>query len=500
MQIKMEKLLLGLFFVLTLAGCKDNSGVEWQEEDALELSEKGNIVVPASTSKLEITVSTASGKWEVINTGSEWIKSEKTPSSLRLEISENPTSASRKAELLFLSGKMSQKLVLTQEGSGNVFHLSSDKIEFPWWNERSILSLDASGAEWHASTEASWLHLTEIPSSGRLMVESEDNPTFEYRRANVHLSTADGTASQIITVTQSGRIDYILPYMEFLTTSLQVQDFEFARYSGLIGAPNGMFNKTVWTFTTDSEVFTRISYTIYDESSDELDASKQFYKRSQVIANDGNLFQDKHAREGAIRFLGTQGFIYDDETGTMRNYEKGVRAELVHSDGFSAIQFTCDPKQPQAYATFEALPTAHFEVTNKAEMEAFEEAHGGVLDTERSKLSGSNFLYYYRHKEGGTSKKPIWHLYSINEKGNGTLEFLNYFYESKSTALFEYGKSDFLTDEFLDKMKSLGFEYNNEITHKRFEFVNVKEGLKCYVRWIWYVGFTGPMLEVQIQH
>lgn len=500
-RIQYIQVAFGLLLGVALIQC-DMPEVEGT--DYLTVSEYGQVDMPAVKTNKELKVTCNNPVWEVVKMDADWLKVEKTPTSIRLSADANPETTERKCEILVVSGTVSQKIVVTQAGADNSFHLSQDHINFAWWDNEVVINLSVNSPEWEASTTADWIELTVIKPAGQLRVNAEINPTNEARQGHINLSTDNGRKQQQIVVHQEGQVLYFLPSFDFMSHSMSVRMFEFGRFSELLAAPDGVFNKTTWTFGTDSKAFNRITYTIFDDTPNMKNSKEQYYKYSEVIATDPTLFETKRERDAAGKFLSENGFVFNEEAGAYTNYDLYASAEVRYisseTSTKSSIFFYCTPFQPEAYRTIGTLPSVHKEVQTLAEVKAYEEAHQGLYVPERSFIGAANKTtdgYYYSDPLGNGKDAPLARYYDV-KRSTGEVNFICYYYDTKSLGLFEYKGSDFLTEEIVAKMKELGYKYVNETQHRTFKFYS-EEGYAAFVRWVNYAQFTEPLLEILVQ-
>lgn len=460
------------------------------EGDTLELSKEGIIELANTPVQMVIEVKTNKSDWTFIKKG-DWLTVKQNPNQLLIEAHNNEGSESRSAEILVLSGRVSKKIEIVQQGGKSNFTLSQEKVTISNWGDSFSLDVSTNAKNWKARTDADWVQLIPIYQTGKLDVSVAENTDHEERIAKIYLTT-DEFVEKEFTIYQVGKKYYLLPSLDFLTNNLSIREFEFARGSVLNSVPNGLINLNKWVFGTDSDVFSSVVYTIFNDApNSDVDSDLEFYKQSTVYASNPTLFQDKRELQGLKRYLESQGFIWDDEFQWYYNFEKYVVAEIKITGSSSTISFRYLPPQPSAYKTLESLPFTNLSLTNKDEMLEWEAKNGGVLNTEISKLDpeASKNHYWFDLNDGGELKGRLYVVSTNTEK----IDFRNYQYKNLSLALYDHSNTVFLTKEFMSLMKKEGFVYEEEFEHGVFRFTSIEKKIHVFV----HLNSFGLVLQVE---
>lgn len=486
-RIHIAAVLLLLSSLLTM--CREG---DLGEVDFIALSTPEVLSLGEAAGEMTIEVKTANPTWSFVKKG-DWLTVTKSGEGLTLTVEENRSPVERGGEILILSGTASKKISITQEaaplvldstqsddeGVSDSFALSADSVIMRHTARSFVIEVTGTITDWEAESDASWISLTSNPRAGVVEVTVEENPNYEMRVGAIYFTIGGSAAIGAFVVRQEGVPHYILPSLDFLTDNIGVRQFEFARGSALSAGPDGMFNMNQWAYQTDGDLFGSITYYIFNDAAPgDYGSDLEYYKRAIVFARDKALFADRREREGMRQFLLSEGFVWDEDMGWFINTTRGVVARIM-TTGDARVIYECRPEQPTPMETITDLSLSNLEATTRDEMLAWEAAHGGILNEEASsigKVWTDEDQYWFEVGKDGL----VGRFYAVNAK-SGAIVRRNYQYDTKSLALFEYGGSDFLTNEFFLKARSEGFLYDGEISHRVFQFTNIAKRVYLYV-------------------
>lgn len=484
--MKKEKLVVVLLLLLPLLSMCNQPVV--RDVDFVELSDE-TVDFSDATSKYVISVKTNGSGWNFIKKG-EWLIAKQNPDQLLLSAASNPSPEPRSAEILILSGRVNKKITVTQKGRALDFILSQREVTVNSTGTTFSIDVSTNAKTWIAKTDVDWLHLSPTYQIGRLHVEVDENPEYERRVAIISFSSEDFGKKEV-TVIQSGKIYLLLPSFEFQADNFAIRQFEFKRGSIVRSAPDGIFNTTKWNFQPLSEVIEQVSYTVYQPDKN---SEKEYYKHSYIIPYNSNLFQNKRELELAKRFLESNGFVAQNEGESFMNWQEHVEA-IISIEGQSKITFNYRPEEPKDFRTILSFPKTHEQMSNVDELTAWEAQNNGELNEKMSNLSVSAKAqtYWYDVHGSGDLKGRV---YTVKK---GVISAWSYIYTNKNLALFDYGGTDFLTQNFINLMKKEGYVYRQEMDYNVFEFFNLEQKTLVYVRFLKFANYPTATLEFQIQ-
>ncbi len=469
--------LLPMLFLF--GGCTPENDLE---EATLTLSESGTITFTKEASEKVITIETNQAQW-VATSNASWLTTTAEGNRLTIKAESNETLRERKGSVVVSVGRAQQVLKVVQSQSGLVIQFYPETITSNQWGGKYAVDVIANSNTWTAETDADWLKIDAIPSARSMNIEVYENTSPEPRRAKIKLSLQDGGEEQEFWIAQEGIMYYIMPFMDFADGSRQSIKLYEQRRRSLQTYENA---STGWLdFTTQSPAFPDVSYTIYHQNA---------LLHAQLSASSKEMLQGEHLRQ-VIEMLRANGFT--EERTTERVYynpEKRVLCEIKPDYGTTPhILFTYQPKQPQAYPTFEAFPypfgtdTSVDKQVMFAEVEAYEAAHGGK-ERYRLTYNKTGYLQFAIYDNDNTAEPT--RAYFFTEDKPDVLETSVRYFSNMNKAFWDYRGYPLFTEEFMALATREGFVYErlDRIDRNRHVFSHKTRNVEMRIHWDKYSG------------
>lgn len=263
-------LMLGL---LTLASCQKDDALE---EPSLSLSEV-SLNLPKASSEKNITVTTNQAEWTAM-ANVNWLDLTVSGTTLIVKAAENITTTERKGKIMVMAGGVGRAIEVAQAATDVTIVTIPDKLTVDQFGGNFQFDVNANTDEWTVTTDADWITVTAKQFKHEVVVSVSENEDREERVAKLIL--AGGKTVKEFTITQSGIMYFILPYLGFYESAFAVRDFEYARRSEVITLPNEFNNNRLWEYETKSPIFNIVQY----------NAPSRIYKGSITFAKDKQLF------------------------------------------------------------------------------------------------------------------------------------------------------------------------------------------------------------------
>lgn len=426
-----------LFAIMMLASvlfaafsCKNDE----VEDPTLTLSEM-SVQLPKAASEKAITVTTNQTEWTALS-NADWIHLTQSGNTLTIKVDANPTAEKRMGEVAVLA-VIGKKVVVEQEGSDVSIVAMPDKLEVDQWGGKFQFDVNANTQDWTITTDAKWLKLTPKTFKGEVLVEIDENFDRADRVAKL-IFQAQGKATQEFTVTQSGIIYFLLPYLEEKGTLRDLMIFEESRGSVYAG---GFFTND---FITASPAFPKISYGF----------SKGALNLRFLESANADILKDPEF----IKFLEENKFKKVSESASgmvfVKEEEKyDIQAE-VDLSSYPGVYFMLKYKQDKPYPTFEKFPYGliDFGTADDNAIDNWEAANGGTLNTELTNQIGS--------KVYDVALPWLHRMYFMTEKAPFVLNETLQAFDNLNLGFFEAPNGEvFLTNEFKALLDKEGFSF-----------------------------------------
>lgn len=452
--------MLGL---LTLASCQKDDALE---ESSLSLSEV-SLNLPKASSEKNITVTTNQTEWTAM-ANVNWLDLTVSGTTLIVKAAENTTTMERKGKIMVMAGGVGRAIEVAQAATDVTIVTIPDKLTVDQFGGNFQFDVNANTDEWTVTTDADWITVTAKQFKHEVVVNVSENEDREERVAKLIL--AGGETVKEFTITQSGIMYFILPYLGFYESAFAVRDFEYARRSEVITLPGELTDEYLWRYKVRSPFFDVVEYTAFSDS----------YKRATILAKDKQLFDKELPNFKA--FLIENGFE-DNGNNTYIYREKNILATIVANELNPYVDYQCIPKQTQAYPTFDKFPYGFTDFTAlKAQISEYEVANGGTFNADRSfeDETSRDHTLWFDVKKGDLSTRSY-----LLRGGVGATKYLVetvQYYTKKELVFWEYYGDLFLTNEFMTLMKEENFEYLG-IFDTGHGFLNMDKKLVCTVEY-----------------
>lgn len=426
-------ILLGILF--TVSCSKDE-----MDDPTLTLSETGTIDFPKATSEKTVTVTTNQTEWTAV-TNAEWTELILSGKTLTIKALENTTTVSRKADITVMAGGLGRKLLITQSGSNITIVTIPDKLEINQWGGTYQFDVNANTKDWTVTSDADWVKVTPRQFKSEVMIEVAENVKREARVAKLTLAGDGNKSPKEFTITQSGIMYYIMPYLKMGASLTELQAFETARKSEMTQDINAILGGP-YTFRTKSSAFPSIVYTFTTEKLSAATLNSVLKKEELESAELDKMLTDNN-------------FKLINKTTTSKVYEQDLEKVTLRATVSLAnngkIVFTATPRQTQDYPTFDTMPYGFTDFTaSKATVMDWEPKNGGKYDVVFSDPA-QGFIAF---------KAPLpWIIRSYIFETKPTLIQTMNFIPKITYVYFEYEGQYLPTKEFSALIKNEGFQY-----------------------------------------
>ena len=458
-----------LLSTIILASCVNDT----LDEATLSLSDQGIIQLPKSASEKVIIITTNQNEWNAIVNNSEWLEIIQEGTNLTLKATENPTTNVRKAEVIIVAGGTNKKIQVEQAASDATIVTIPDKLSIDQWNGTYQFDVQSNTNNWKAVTDANWIKLEPSPEKGFLKVIATENVERAERTAKILLSGTDNKGVKEVTILQSGTMYFVLPFEYGNVSAQKVQEFEFNRRS-----VRTAFSATSESYTPQSPVIQKISYSY----------TNGVLTMATVTAFSKTLFSSDEFKE----FMKSNNYIYYEDYGMYLNEEKHIG--VLPSE--NVLYFLYTGVQDKPYTTFNAFPyglSGSLNVASKDDVNKYEAAHQGVLNT---KQSNDGFLAF------DTKEAPyLLRGYFFTDADPIVLEETISIFDKTTYALYKFGDIYYYTDEFLKLAEKEGFEdYGYDSKNKRFSLYKKSEKLQVILRVAQFsdIAYAQPVLVMNM--
>lgn len=342
----MNKLIHTLSALLLLAGllattsCREDMPAH---TPSLSLSQTDMIQLPSTSGQTTITVTSSTGEWVALS-DAEWVQTSQSGNTLTINVTQNPSTDSRKANVQVCSGGITKTLIVEQGGSPLEFNAQKN-IEFGQFGGEKRFYVEASSPKWEVSSSADWVTVTPYTAQGEIAIKVGENTSREGRTAQVQIKDSMGKLVHSVDVNQSPILYLVMPYPEFGVSSEVLRFFETDRYSRLVNQPDFSVNFFNWGYETVSPIFNYIIYAVKNGK----------YVGATVYSTNRNP-ENLQGAQGEVVFAHLQANGYRKvEDGLYFNEDKNAEATVVTTTFNPNITFVAYPPQAPA-PTFDKLP------------------------------------------------------------------------------------------------------------------------------------------------
>lgn len=455
-------LLSWLFAIVPLAfmSCSDDDDAV---DATLEVSAT-DVSFTNAGGEQSVTVTTDQDKWIASSPlESSWLTLTQNGDQLVLKADANTAGSDLKGYVLVNAGNATAKINVMQSAGDVILNLSAEAVSFKEEGGTQQIDVVCNRTFNVEVDEAAkeWLTVTYMEGTGHFSVTAAPNAA-DTRVGKIFVS-ADAAAPKEVEVTQAGQSLFCLPFIGHPSGVAEISKFEKERGSTLVKTPDGLFNQNEFDFVTGNKRFPIVVYACADLFVDYSQALTATADPEVIELLKGEKFKEYMAANGFQAGSADQ-YIHKEFPYTV--------AVSFDSKGTASIISNYTPKQDKDYPTFDELPLlAQMEWTAEADMQihgekydkaqAWEEEHGGTLNTELSNLPG--FAWY---DPAATEKDFMARAYwmYLEEEGApedyvGEINAARAIYSNINLAFWQYGGSSFLTKEFTALLSKGGFSY-----------------------------------------
>ena len=332
------------------------------EEEILTLSDSELEFANNGGSK-DITVGGAE-TWNFISSEGEnsWIKIQQDANTLSITVAPNPDGIKRSASILIFGKDAQAKVTVRQSAADFVLDFSESEINFPAAGGDKTILVSANSDEWSfdpVPEETEWLTMTG--GKDVVTLNAKENTSTEAREAALTVTSATGEKREL-TVRQSGKVKYFLPYLpaeDKLFSNNDLVYYEEARGNILVAYSEpqdfyGMIQPGKISFLSSSPSIALVDY-ITNDPLLLIYSEADLYI---VFENAGDPVEEKEY----VAFLKENGFkATDKEEKEFATENESVKATITTegiADGMIVKFFPKErfAEQPGDMPTFKSIP------------------------------------------------------------------------------------------------------------------------------------------------
>ncbi len=479
--------------MLIAASCMPNHNVEEQMSANIFDNVTVNEITLASSGGTQDIAIPSESKWSYFsNAEGDWLTLTQSETGLQVEAAANTSGTERKAVILLLSGKHQKRIDVSQSGADFKMSFSLEEVKYNAQGGMKIIQVSSNAGAWKLQPlpkDISWLKVTGKDNGEVIIIEVEENESYEARDAYITFAAPSGQMTDL-RVAQDGKTKFYLPFDPgFDYNSAQMIRFEKERGNIMQShtePTRSAFNDTpgVSQFYTKSKYipslvyvrnFGEIKYTgalllfVFEDATAAKHPELDEY--IQMILDAG--YEERAVEQGATRAF-------------LRKDSKMIAQVQIYPDGAKVTFIPLYP-QEKAYPTFDALPTGpsgFMDLLSNpkkkvADVIAFEKAQKSELyqDVNDSKDStAKESMMFLTGKTGKQEAQRGYFFYSPKgDKHNTSADAL--FQSTSEIALYFdrvdlgiriVGARNYITNEFAELLKKSGYEYLQESNGTRF--------------------------------
>ncbi len=308
-----------------------------------------------------VSVETNQDSWVAFVSNGDWINLTKSGSKLKVVAKANDKGEVRTATVVVLAGGAQDLIEVTQSKADITISLDFSETELfmPTKGGQKFVEVKANSDEWsleELDADVTWLNV--VKTSSLIVIEAQENTTFETREVSLFAKTATGETKEI-SISQAGKSKYLLPNMDLKFDLRNVIYFEAARGSIVksLSDPyeNPYFGSAPgqYIFYTASDRMPLIGYVLET-------AQDTRYAGAVTLLLFENPDKTTELTEYEA-FLKENGFVKDatssESLRRFSNSEKMMNVSIEVTEKVGAdVVFTFEVKQPQEYKTFSKFP------------------------------------------------------------------------------------------------------------------------------------------------
>lgn len=472
--------------------------------DSIELS-ASEITLSADQSISTIEVRGATANWSYI-LGAEWLKASQQGNTLQLKADPNYTGRERKTTIVISSGADVANLIVKQSADGSAISIDQDTYNIDQWGGEFVVPVKTTVRNWEVLSSENWLQVYANRAKGELVMTIKEHTDRQDRRASIIVRDPRSRAIQTLQITQRGILYMLLPYLGFGEELSNIQAFERARRSELVGQPgstdkySSLPNRDLWKFKTHSPLFTRVEYRIPVDKLTEAYAYCSFKEWQRNL-------------EEIKQYILSQGF---EERSELRFYSKGHQTLIelgftVTSPKEGYIRCIYEPAQSMTYPSFEVFPAglvAEEDWTSytKDRIHTWETNHQGETSSpngDADETTQTLKLTYFPKDENSPLSMTQYTLSTQSKDTTAPLMRIMSFYvdDLAVTNKFFWEKDGayYLTEEFMALAKAANFAYSRKDNLGKHIFYNNDKKVECAIKVIIPVTNSGLKPFVTIE-
>ncbi len=479
------KIYIVLLLIVGLLGACSRDTI--LEPTTLAISPNGLISLDSDEHTEVINITTNTEKWTAVK-NVDWLSLSQGKGTLTVSVTSNSTTESREAELLIIAGESREKIRIEQSGLDVKISTSQEGVELGQWGGKLSLDVESNNSDWIVECDEEWIHPTPVYAMSEVRITVDETKAREDRVGKIYIKARDGRGLHEISITQRGAMYYLLPSLEFLQSAEDLRAFELGRKSEVMQVPDDTFNLYNWGFKVKSEAFSQVTYLVYNNR----------YKTAKVFCANADFFKDRLLLEGQKTFLLRNGFEQKEDL-VFFHPEKKVVARIEKDASAPHVYYTYRPEQPSAQPTMTTFPYRYMTFSQGAfdKISAWETAHSGTLNAQRSDIDNNNFdrdILWFDISEGPLLA-CVYRVSRATTARTITSSFL--ILKDSSQVYYTAGGTIHLTQEFIDFMKAEGFTSLGD-AGPGYRFYHLDKEIDVLVSLVKFDGIDDPKVQIQV--
>lgn len=478
-------ILLIVIGLISISSCQK----ELQTPASIELSEYATIDFNADGGQKKIGVSTNQNTWTA-SANVEWLDITQYANEFVITSSTNETLKARKGEVLVMGGSATpQRILVEQAASEGGLSLSQDKIDVDQFEAVIEISVNSSGGQWSIEEPLpDWISVSRVAGEDRFSIRISENTEREIRTHKLFVK--GNNRSEVIEITQAGKMHFILPLLEPESSSEDILVFEEARKSVLQKDASYMYGLS-HKYVTKSHVFRTIKYTF--DNNNLLGAT--------ITADNAEII----IGEEFLSMLESNGYKYWGDNSVEKVYVKqtqkgstyydivaNITYSAVDREHYKQVNFAIHKGQAAPQNTFKELPLGigRLDLTKQA-VAAWESTHGGLMSKSKTEIGDERSDYFYDVND----PTYVTRRYVFDNKSDELLNMHLFFYDINKV-FYNAGRGNYrFTREFKKLLDDSGFTdvHRQNDSSKQFEvfYVNPHKKMAISLR----VGHYATILD-----
>ncbi len=463
-----------------------------KEETILTLSEK--VVTFKSDGEEKSVTVTSNEEW--VAEGPTWLELRKEEKKLVLKVAPNKTLEELKGEVKVVAGSLVEIIKVTQQGMEGKATITPENLELGDAEGEVTVKVVANVDSWTAKADVDWLTVTPKPESDELLVKHSKNASAEDRKGVITVTI--GKTEKTINVVQSGKMFFIMPYIDFANFSAEaIKKFETERGSQKTKDETGRLE-----FKTRSEMFAQTWYITAIPNSCYSITTPDLMREN--FADFAQFLKSKGFKQTAA---GGKNFINEE----LKVNAQVIILEQIAGVAYKKIESTDNPNNggdqndAETFKKFPWISELAWGATEE-QVNEYEKANGGTLVEELTKrdLENGKFdaLAYKTETKDGT--QPHYRFYLIaHDKSGGIKDGLvvkELQYKELGLVYTKVNKNSYvISKKFSAFAKAEGFEAEGMDEEKWDAYTNTGKNTLLFTKPVKFTGEDTPTLRFKLQ-